>query len=105
MGDLSSLYQSYVVTPLFLPLLLKDLFDNRSDRIAEDNNSEQDRSRAETMSNDFHFSLDEDTQFTQILNTQGYVCHNKTLCGIADSIFFFIAIPREKIVSVKVVEK
>ena len=28
------------------------------------------------MSNDFHFSLDEDTQFTQILNTQGLVLHD-----------------------------
>ena len=54
-------------------MFLKDLFDNGSDRNAVDNNPEQDGSRPETTSSDFHFSLDEDTQFTQILNTQGYV--------------------------------
>lgn len=72
---------------------MKDLFDNRSDRNAETNNSDQVESRAETKSNDFHFSLDEDTQFTQILNTQGYVCHSKTLSQF-DS---FHCHPKEKI--------
>lgn len=77
LGD--SLFERYFSSLFILPLFLKDLFDNGSNRNGETNNSDQVGSRAETKSNDFHFSLDEDTQFTQILNTQGYVCHSKTL--------------------------
>ena len=52
---------------------LQDLFDDASDRNTEDNDSKQDGNRTEAASSGFHFSLDEDTQFTQILNTQGWV--------------------------------
>ncbi|XP_029207687.2 claspin-like [Acropora millepora] len=51
----------------------QDLFDD-----TEDSNFKQRENKASAMSpNDFHFSLDEDTQFTQILNTQGFINSNK----------------------------
>ncbi|XP_068730947.1 claspin-like [Montipora capricornis] len=47
----------------------QDLFED-----TEDNNFKQNENRTSAVSpNDFHFSLDEDTQFTQILNTQGFI--------------------------------
>jgi len=55
----------------------QDLFDDASDRNTEDNDSKQDGNRTEAASSGFHFSLDEDTQFTQILNTQGFINSSK----------------------------
>ena len=53
-----------ILLRVFHGLVQQDLFDDEHDR-----NGDHDRQGE--PSNDFHFSLDEDTQFTQILNTQG----------------------------------
>ncbi|XP_078349203.1 uncharacterized protein LOC144634183 isoform X2 [Oculina patagonica] len=77
-GDTQSAKKPGKLSQLTLPIEdSQDLFDHETDRNVDENNSEQDRSRPEAMSNDFHFSLDEDTQFTQILNTQGFLNSSK----------------------------
>lgn len=73
-GDALSVKKSGKLSQLTLPVEdSQDLFDHESDRNVEDNNSQLLKTGSEPMSSDFNFSLDEDTQFTQILNTQGLV--------------------------------
>ncbi|XP_022798593.1 claspin-like isoform X2 [Stylophora pistillata] len=77
-GDTLYEKKSGKLSQLTLPIEdSQDLFDHGNDRNVEDNNSQQLKTGSEPMSSDFHFSLDEDTQFTQILNTQGFLNSSK----------------------------
>ncbi|RMX43989.1 hypothetical protein pdam_00017576 [Pocillopora damicornis] len=77
-GDALSVKKSGKLSQLTLPVEdSQDLFDHESDRNIEDNNSQLLKTGSEPMSSDFNFSLDEDTQFTQILNTQGFLNSSK----------------------------
>lgn len=85
--DAQSIKKPGKLSQLTLPIEdSQDLFDDESARNIEEN-FRQDGSRTEASSKDFQFSLDEDTQFTQILNTQGFINSSKKNKSKAKKLF------------------